>query len=170
MGKCIEDTMIVDRNPDRNEQFVKEFHAALDGIRRMESGLGDIEIAKDDSLPSMGGMEWGTRRRVDDASGLEMIDFLSVSNGDGIRVRITPIGDAPTHWHVIVSIKGYNTDVTAVHTSAGAALGFIRGVILGQHIRADMANSDFPKSWGFGVANEFGLIQFNQVKYDERKE
>ena len=167
--------MIVDRNPNRNEQFVKEFHAALDGIRRMESGLGDLEIAKDDSLPATGGIEWRTRRWVDDISGLEMIDFRSVANGDGIRVRITPIGDAPTHWHVIVSIEGYDTaDVTAVHVSAGAALGFItgfiKGVIFGQHIRTDMANADFLKSWGFGGANEFGLIQFNQVKYDERKE
>ena len=162
--------MIVDRNPNRNEQFVKEFHAALDGIRRMESGLGDLEIAKDDSLPSMGGMEWGTRRRVDDASGLEMINFLSGANGNGIRFSITPIGDTSTYWHVGVYIEGYNTGVTAVHTSAGAALGFIRGVILGQHIRADMANADFLKSRGFGVANEFGLIPFNQVNYGERKE
>ena len=130
--------MLVDRNSNRNEQFVNEFHAALDGIRRMELGLGDLEIAKDDSLPSMGGMKWDTRRWMNDTHGLEMIDFLSVVNGDGIRFRITPLGDVPTYWHVIVSIEGYNTDVAAVHASAGAALGFIRGVILGQHIRADM--------------------------------
>ena len=163
---------MVDHNPNRNEQFVREFHAALDGIRRMESGLGDLEIAKDDSLPTMGGMEWAIRKwMVDTTHGdLEMIDFMSVADDDEIGFRITPIGDVPTHWHVIVSIEGYDTGVVAVHTSAGAALGFIRGVILGQHIRTDMANADFLKSWGFGVANEFGLIQYNQVKYDERKE
>ena len=163
--------MIVDRNPNRNEQFVREFHAALDGIRRMEMGIGDLEIAKiDDSLPSMGGMEWDTRRWVDDTSGLEMIDFQSDANGEGIWFRITPLGDIPTYWHVFVTIEGYNAGVTAVHVSAGAALGFIRGFVLGRHIRTDMANADFLKSWGFGVVNEFGLLQFNQVKYSERKE